>query len=90
MQNDAGKIKGIEGTAYAMLQACTQWVDHQRDGLKCGNRNLNAVRAESAMFGTGDIFKNQALDSIYEIMGLNDVEKVPDRINSIANQVQFN
>lgn len=71
--NDNDKIPGIKGTAYGLLNAVTRYIDHQRDGLKTdGQPELLAVRrAESAMFGTGDIFKTDALDTIMDVMGLN-------------------
>jgi hypothetical protein len=70
MQNDGGKIKNIDGSAYALLQAVTQYVDHQRDGLRVGESTLEKVRAENAMFGTGNQFKNEALDRICEAVGI--------------------
>jgi phage/plasmid-like protein (TIGR03299 family) len=74
--NDGGAVKGIEGTAWALLNACTRWADHQRTGFQgtAGNPDaLAAKRAESAMFGTGDAFKQQALDAILFAVGMAEV-----------------
>jgi phage/plasmid-like protein (TIGR03299 family) len=76
MANDGGQIKGIEGSAYALLQGVTRWIDHQRDGLRVGDSSIEAKRAESAMFGSGDQFKTFALDTISSVVGVDDIDKM--------------
>jgi phage/plasmid-like protein (TIGR03299 family) len=67
--NDGSKaVKGTAGTAYAMLQAVTNWVDHQKDGFKGGD--MNTRRAEDAMFGRGDALKRDAFDIICRACGV--------------------
>jgi hypothetical protein len=48
-------IPGVAGTRWAMLNAVTQLVDHER------GRSDN-TRLESAWFGTGAALKNRALE----------------------------
>jgi hypothetical protein len=48
-------IPGVAGTRWAMLNAVTQLVDHER------GRSDN-TRLESAWFGTGSALKNRALE----------------------------
>lgn len=81
MANDGDQIKGIEGTAYAMLQSVTRYVDHQRDGLRTGDMTLEFKRAESAMFGVGDKFKNDALATICETVGISAIDQILSNIS---------
>jgi phage/plasmid-like protein (TIGR03299 family) len=76
MANDGGKIKGIEGTAYALLQSVTRYIDHQRNGLRTGDSTLELKRAESAMFGSGDQFKTMALNSICATVGIDEIDQI--------------
>ena len=48
-------IPGVAGTRWAMLNAVTELVDHER------GRSAN-TRIESAWFGTGAALKNRALE----------------------------
>lgn len=48
-------IPGVSGTRWAMLNAVTEMVDHER------GRSTN-TRMESAWFGTGAVLKNKALE----------------------------
>jgi phage/plasmid-like protein (TIGR03299 family) len=58
--NDGDAIPQIRGTAYNLLNACTEYTDHFRS-VK-GNTAIS--RAESAMFGSGNDFKLRAMDII--------------------------
>ena len=49
------EIPGVAGTRWAMLNAVTEMVDHER------GRSTN-TRMESAWFGTGAVLKNKALE----------------------------
>lgn len=49
------EIPGVMGTRWAMLNAVTELVDHER------GRSTN-TRIESAWFGTGAVLKNKALE----------------------------
>jgi hypothetical protein len=48
-------IPGVAGTRWAMLNAVTELVDHERG-------RSNNTRIESAWFGTGAALKNKALE----------------------------
>ena len=48
-------IPGVAGTRWAMLNAVTELVDHERG-------RSNNTRIESAWFGTGAVLKNKALE----------------------------
>lgn len=59
--NDGNAYPEQRGTAFNMLNAITNYVDHQR-----GSEDS---RAESAMFGSGQDLKEKALEVIYEVAG---------------------
>ena len=60
--NDGNAIPIIRGTAYNLLNAVTEYVDHSRS-VKGGT---DYDRAQAAMFGTGDIFKQNAMNIIMD------------------------
>ncbi len=57
--NDGNAFPEQRGTAYALLNAVTNYTDHERSSKDDG-------RAESAMFGSGDALKSKAMEVIYE------------------------
>lgn len=60
--NDGNAFPELRGTAYNMLNAVTEYVDHSRQSR--GDKS-----AESAMFGSGDRLKSQALEYLLETAG---------------------
>jgi phage/plasmid-like protein (TIGR03299 family) len=60
--NDGNAFPEQRGSAYNLLNAITEYTDHARSS-RGGNGN---GRAESAMFGSGERLKTQALDVILE------------------------
>jgi phage/plasmid-like protein (TIGR03299 family) len=58
--NDGNAIPQIRGTAYNLLNACTEYVDHFRSV----KGNTIRSRAESSMFGSGNVFKDLCVDVI--------------------------
>jgi len=58
--NDGNAFPEQRGTAYNLLNAITNYVDHERSSKEDG-------RAESAMFGSGDTLKSKALETILEV-----------------------
>jgi phage/plasmid-like protein (TIGR03299 family) len=60
--NDGNAFPDQRGTGYNLLNAITNYVDHERSSKEDG-------RAESAMFGSGDALKTKALEVIYEVAG---------------------
>jgi phage/plasmid-like protein (TIGR03299 family) len=57
--NDRNAFPEERGTAYNALNAITEYTDHQRSAR-------NGERADSAMFGSGDRLKTQALEVLME------------------------
>ncbi len=65
--NDNNQFPTIRGSAYNLLQAVTNYTDHERSVRETEGKqgmSTQAIRAEGALFGTGDRFKTQALDVI--------------------------
>lgn len=60
--NDGNAVPQIRGTAYNLLNACTEYTDHFRSVKGNSVRD----RAQTAMFGSGDDFKIRALSIITE------------------------
>jgi hypothetical protein len=60
--NDNDAFPEQRGTAYNALNAITGYVDHSRSTRANDN-------GESAMFGSGDRLKTQAMEVIYETAG---------------------
>lgn len=68
--NDNGAIPEIRGSAYNLLNAVTEYVDHFRSARMTDNRvGMSQVqaRAENAVSGTGDKLKSSALAVIDEV-----------------------
>lgn len=69
--NDRDAIPGIRGTAYNLLNAVTEYTDHVRTAritdAKPDGYTLAQARAESAVTGSGDRLKSQALAVIDEV-----------------------
>ena len=57
--NDGNAFPEQRGTAYNLLNAITNYTDHERS-------SKGDMRAESAMFGSGDSLKTKAMDVIYD------------------------
>jgi phage/plasmid-like protein (TIGR03299 family) len=69
--NDRNAYPEFKGTAYNLLNAVTEYTDHLRSGRMTEDReaagySLKAVRAESALFGSGETLKERALEIILE------------------------
>ena len=77
--NDGNVIPDQRGTAHNFLNAVVEYTDHARSS-RGGN---GSGRAESAMFGSGERLKSQALDVILEtanglpVMSVAPVYKLP-------------
>lgn len=67
--NDGDAVPEVRGTAYNLLNAVTEYADHYR-GVRItpGRNGLNEgqVRAENALFGTGDKLKGSAMVALLE------------------------
>jgi phage/plasmid-like protein (TIGR03299 family) len=64
--NDNNAFPSQRGTAYNLLQAMTGYADHERGVRDTDGQGEAANRAESALFGSGQAFKSQALSVILE------------------------
>lgn len=67
--NDKNAFPQIRGSAYNLLNAVTEYTDHERsaritDGRK--DYSIAQARAENALVGTGDKLKTEALEVILE------------------------
>lgn len=60
--NDGNAFPEQRGTMYSLLNAITDYTDHERSSR--GN-----MRAESALFGSGDSLKSEAFELVYATAG---------------------
>lgn len=67
-QNDKNAFPSIAGTGYNLFNAVTEYADHFRTARGQGSKpeQVAIARAESAMFGSGEKLKTQALTVILE------------------------
>ena len=72
--NDGDTFKEQRGTAYNLLNAVVEYTDHMRS-------TKGDMRAESAVFGSGDKLKNSALSIILE-----EAENMPKVFERITGQ----
>lgn len=78
-KNDGNKFKEQRGTAFNMLNAVTQYIDHERS-TKSNGHTVEYKRAESAMFGSGERLKAEAFDIIL---------KMTDGTEQVKTSVRF-
>lgn len=67
--NDNNAFPETKGSAYAMLQSFTNWVDHERSVRKTDRMNglsIDQVRTQAAVFNGGDSLKTNAIDVILQ------------------------
>jgi len=64
--NDNNAFPEIRGTAYNLINAITEYTDKVRTARGGGIEGMNQARATSALFGSGDTFKQVAFDTIYQ------------------------
>jgi len=65
--NDNNAFPEIKGSAYAMLQSFTNWVDHDRSVRQTERMNgmsIDQVRTQAAVFNGGDALKQKAVEVI--------------------------
>jgi phage/plasmid-like protein (TIGR03299 family) len=67
--NDSNAYPEQAGTAYALLNAITDYTDHLRGTRRTDGQNEQAARSESALFGSGNQLKSNALETIYDLVG---------------------
>lgn len=59
-------IPGVRGSAYGLLNACTEYADHFKT-LRPGERSYSEARFESIMVGSASDFKKRAFDYTYAL-----------------------
>ena len=66
--NDRNAFPSVKGTAYNLFNAVTEYADHMRTARGNGSQpgQVAMARAESALFGSGEKLKTQALEVILE------------------------
>lgn len=67
--NQYDAVPEVKGTAYSLLNAVNSYVDHEKGVRKTGSRkglSEEMLRAESAVFGTGNDLKENALDILLD------------------------
>ena len=64
--NDKNAFPEQRGTAYNLLNAITDYTDHQRSS-KANGQSADFKRAESALFGSGEKLKQTAMEVIYQM-----------------------
>jgi phage/plasmid-like protein (TIGR03299 family) len=75
--NDGNAFPDFRGTSYNLLNAITEYTDHFRGTrITKGRQHLdeNMSRHETALFGSGDLLKQEAFEVIYEMSSA-----LPDR-----------
>ena len=94
--NDNNKIPEVKGTAWNLLNATTQYIDHYSPITvrnADGTANIQMVkeqkRAESCLFGNGDEFKQQALKNILSLINEEIPVKSTNPIDNILSQVNI-
>jgi hypothetical protein len=68
--NQYNVVPEVKGSAYSLLGAINAYVDHEksvRSTAKRKNLTEDMLRAESAIFGTGNDVKASALDVLLEV-----------------------
>lgn len=69
--NDNAAYPSIKGTGYNLLNAITEYADHYRTARGNGSKpeQVAIARAESALFGSGELLKTKAMSVILEETG---------------------
>ena len=63
--NDDNAFPQFRGTAYNLVNAATEYIDHYKDVR--GNGETSKQRAFSALFGSGEQFKQNALEIVMSL-----------------------
>ncbi len=60
-------VRGTRGTAFALLNAATEWLDHERTTRTTDGGDADESRLVSATFGSGAALKEKAWSTILEL-----------------------
>jgi phage/plasmid-like protein (TIGR03299 family) len=74
--NDRNAFPSVQGTAYNLLNAVTEYADHFRTARGQGSKpeQVAVARSESALFGSGAALKTKALTVILEETDQNTID----------------
>jgi hypothetical protein len=64
--NDDNAFPQFRGTGYNLLNSITEYTDHFRD-TRSADGDTEGQRAFSALFGSGDKFKQEAVEIVLEL-----------------------
>ncbi len=87
--NDRNAIPEIKGTAYNLLNAVTEYTDHKRSArITDGREHLTTAQArtESALFGSGSLFKEKALEMV--LVGSKDCQTVEPKKYFVSPSIE--
>jgi len=88
--NDDNRFPEQRGTAFALFNAVTNYVDHNRaTRITDSNQQYTEVmaRADSAFTGSGAAIKDKALDTICELASLSPAPVIVDSKNNTVNRI---
>ena len=63
------RIDGVQGTAWSVFNAVTQWADHSRTVRRTEGMDRENARVHGNLFGTGDALKRTALVAVRKAVG---------------------
>jgi phage/plasmid-like protein (TIGR03299 family) len=69
MNNERNALPGLQGTAWAALNAYTEWSDHHRGGSWLDNRPQD-VRQHSNVFGVANVAKRKVFKQALAMVGV--------------------
>lgn len=82
--NDGNAFPEQRGTAYNLLNAITNYADHERVTHATETLTIGRARSLSALTGSGNKLKNDAFEVIYELTdGTERVKVMPSLVDSI-------
>ena len=71
-----GDQEAVKGTAYGLLNALGEFIDHERPVLAMHGRSKDDARMQSVMFGSAAQLKGQAVGLMTRVL---DIEKAPEQ-----------
>jgi len=70
LASPTSQVKGTKDTAFSLLNATTEFVDHFRSTKTSDStESSDEARSMSAMFGSGDALKSKAWNRMMELVG---------------------
>lgn len=91
--NDSNTIPEIKGSYYNLLNSIVEYSDHHSPVRKTSGKSdldVQAIRADNALFGTASALKDSALEIIMETSGVSWESHLTKRLNTMAIERQAN